>query len=75
MSACNSYAAGLERAAAVRCPALLVLGRDDRLTPVKSTRDLVAALPSPDVRILDGAGHTLRVEAPNALLDALREAL
>ncbi|MEJ2530448.1 MAG: alpha/beta hydrolase [Halioglobus sp.] len=75
MSACNRYAAGLERAAAVRCPALLVLGRDDRLTPVKSTRDLVAALPSPDVRILDGAGHTLMVEAPNALLDALREAL
>ena len=72
MSACNRYAEGLERAAAVRCPTMLVLGRDDRLTPVKSTRDLVAALPSPDVRILEGAGHTLMVEAPNGLLDALR---
>jgi pimeloyl-ACP methyl ester carboxylesterase len=75
MSACNRYGEGLERAAAVRCPTTLVLGRDDRLTPVKSTRDLVAALPSPDVRILEGSGHTLMVEAPNALLDALREVL
>ncbi|MDH4041874.1 MAG: alpha/beta hydrolase, partial [Gammaproteobacteria bacterium] len=63
------------RAAAVQCPVLMVLGREDRLTPVRSTDALRAALPSPDVRILEGAGHTLMVEAPNALLDALHAVL
>jgi pimeloyl-ACP methyl ester carboxylesterase len=75
MSACNNYQAGLERAATVQCPVLLVLGRDDRLTPVRGTRPLREALPAPEVRVLDGAGHTLMVEAPNTLLDALRTIL
>ena len=75
MSACNNYRGGLERAPAVQCPVLMVLGREDRLTPVRSTDALRAALPSPDVRILEGAGHTLMVEAPNALLDALHAVL
>jgi len=75
MNACNEYQAGLERAATVQCPVLTVLGNNDRLTPVRSTQPLLDALPSPEVRILDGAGHTLMTEAPNALLDALKEAL
>lgn len=75
MSACNNYTTGLECAAAVRCPVLLVLGAEDRLTPVRATDALRAALPDPDFRILENAGHTLMVEAPNALLDALKTAL
>jgi pimeloyl-ACP methyl ester carboxylesterase len=75
MTACNNFQAGLERAAAVQCPVLAVLGREDRLTPVRGTRDLMAALPQPDIRVLDGAGHTLMVEATNPLLDALRSTL
>ncbi len=75
MSACNNYQAGLERAALVQCPVLLVLGDSDRLTPVRSTRALLDALVAPRVRVLEGAGHTLMTEAPNTLLDALREVL
>jgi pimeloyl-ACP methyl ester carboxylesterase len=75
MSACNNYQEGLTRAATVKCPVLVVLGESDRLTPVRSTQPLLDALPSPEVRILKGAGHTLMSEAPNALLDALVEAL
>jgi pimeloyl-ACP methyl ester carboxylesterase len=75
MSACNNYQAGLERAAAVKCPVLMVLGSEDRLTPVRSTGPLQAALAAPDVKVLAGAGHTLMVEAPNALLDALHAVL
>lgn len=75
MSACNNYQAGLERATNVQCPVLAVLGRDDRLTPVRSTRDLLDALPSPRVSILDAAGHTLMTEATNPLLDALKTLL
>ena len=75
MSACSNYQAGLARAAAVTCPVLMVLGSEDRLTPVKSTGPLQAALTAPNVRVLAGAGHTLMVEAPNALLDALHAVL
>jgi pimeloyl-ACP methyl ester carboxylesterase len=75
MNACNGYSAGLERAAQVQCPVLLVLGEDDRLTPVRGTRPLQEALPSPTVVTLAGSGHTLMAEAPNGLLDALHEVL
>jgi pimeloyl-ACP methyl ester carboxylesterase len=75
MNACNQYLQGLERASRVSCPVLLVLGKGDRLTPVKGTRDLQAALPDPRVVVLETSGHTLMTEAPNALLDALREFL
>ena len=71
LAACNAYTAGLERAAAVGCPSLLVLGAEDRLTPVKATAGLRAALSGCETRILSGAGHTLMVESPNVLLDAL----
>ena len=72
LSACNAYTEGLERAAAVACPTLLVLGAEDRLTPAKSAMALRAALPGSETRVLPGSGHTVMVEAPNTLLDALR---
>lgn len=75
MNACNRYTVGLDRAEQVQCPVLLVLGNDDRLTPVRSTMALQAALPAPDVATLEGAGHTIMVEAPNDLLDALHRIL
>ena len=75
MNACNQYQAGLERAAMVQCPVLAVLGKGDRLTPVRGSQPLLSALPSPDLRIIEDSGHTLMTEAPNALLDALVEVL
>lgn len=75
MTACNNYQAGLERAATVQCPVLAVLGKGDRLTPLRSTQPLLDALPSPEIRTVEDAGHTLMIEAPNALLDALKTIL
>jgi pimeloyl-ACP methyl ester carboxylesterase len=56
MRACNEYTAGIEQAAKVTCPALLILGAEDRLTPVRSTRALQEAIPSPIVEVLPDAG-------------------
>ena len=75
MRACNEYQPGIERAQAVTCPVLLILGSEDRLTPVRGTRPLVDAFSAPGVEVLSGAGHTLMVEAPNAMLDALHKVL
>ncbi|WP_116135589.1 alpha/beta fold hydrolase [Trinickia diaoshuihuensis] len=73
-TACNRYAAGLERAAQVRCPVRLVLGAKDMMTPARATRALVDTLETAgapvDVVTLD-AGHALMSEQPDATLDAL----
>jgi pimeloyl-ACP methyl ester carboxylesterase len=75
MRACNDYTVGTEQAAKISCPTLLILGAEDRLTPVRSTRALQEAIASPIVEVLPEAGHTIMVEAPNAMLDALHRVL
>ncbi|MGV2289211.1 alpha/beta hydrolase [Trinickia sp. YCB016] len=73
-TACNQYADGLARAAQVRCPVRLVLGRKDAMTPPRATRALVDALSAAGVAVdtvtLE-AGHALMSEQPDATLDAL----
>ena len=40
-----------------------------------STRALQDAIPNAMVEVLPGAGHTIMVEAPNAMLDALHRVI
>jgi len=75
MNACNDYTTGLDRAEEVQCPALMILGVEDRLTPSRGTRPLQEALPEVEVVMLPGAGHTIMVEEPNTLLTALHKVL
>ena len=75
MNACNNYTTGLERAPEVKCKTVMILGEEDRLTPTRGTGALQQALDNPDVVVLPGAGHTIMVEEPNALLDALHRVL
>jgi pimeloyl-ACP methyl ester carboxylesterase len=72
LSACNTYRDGLESAAKVRVPAILVLGERDLMTPARAGRELAAALPDARVVILAGAGHMLMSERPDEVLGALR---
>lgn len=73
-SICDRYTGGMEAAARVQCPATLVLGERDQMTSPKQTRELAQALRARVVSIA-GAGHSLMAEAPDALLQALRDAL
>jgi pimeloyl-ACP methyl ester carboxylesterase len=70
--ACNAYQRGLEAAASVRCPVLVVLGQRDLMAPPKSAAALCEALRNPRVVTLPGAGHAMMAEQPDAVLDALR---
>jgi pimeloyl-ACP methyl ester carboxylesterase len=70
---CDAYANGLEAAAKVRCPAHLILGRRDVMTPPRAAKELAAALRATVTQI--DAGHALMQEAPDAVLAALRRAL
>jgi pimeloyl-ACP methyl ester carboxylesterase len=71
LNACNEYVEGLEDAATVACPALLILGERDLLTPLRSAAAVAAALPSAEKVILKGSGHALLAERPDPVLDAL----
>jgi pimeloyl-ACP methyl ester carboxylesterase len=82
-TACNQYGneqygdehgSGLQAAAAIRCPARIVAGRRDVMTPASRLRALTAALESSgmpvDTVMLD-CGHAMLAEQPDACLDAL----
>ena len=73
--ACNSYAGGMAAAAKLRCPGLLVIGERDQMTLPKNARALVAALTDKRVVTIPDCGHSMMAEAPDRVLDALREFL
>jgi pimeloyl-ACP methyl ester carboxylesterase len=70
---CNAYRGGLAAAARVECPATIVVGKRDQMTTPKSAAALAAALATAPVAL--DAGHALMTEAPDALLQSLRQAL
>lgn len=70
--ACDRYAGALSAASRVRCRALLILGQRDIMAPPKTAAALTAAFPEPRVVTIPDCGHSLMIEAPDAVLDALR---
>lgn len=74
-AACNNYAAGMERAAQILCPTLVVLAGADLMTSPRSGRALAAAINGSKTVTVPGSGHALMAEKPDAVLDALAEFL
>lgn len=72
-SACNDYRNGMAAAAAVTCPAHLVLAEADQMTAPRGARDVAAAAKA-RVHSVPG-GHFLMQEQPDGVLKALRNAL
>lgn len=73
--ACHTYADGLTAAARIACPVLLLLGQRDQMAPARNAAALVAALAEKRVVTIPDCGHSLMTEAPDRVLDALREFL
>jgi pimeloyl-ACP methyl ester carboxylesterase len=71
LAACNGYAAGMDSAAKVKCPALFILGARDMMTPPKGALALAKAIPDSRTVTVGPSGHSLMAEAPDATLDAL----
>lgn len=67
LKACNDFR--LE--GTVGCPALMVLGRRDVMTPVKASAALKEKIPQAKSVLVELSGHSLMAEAPDATLDAL----
>ena len=74
-AACNNYTTGMERAAQIACPTLVVLAGADLMTSPRSGRALAAAIAGSKTVTLPGSGHALMAEKPDAVLDALAEFL
>ena len=72
-AACNAYAGGLDAAARVPCPATLVLGAHDQMTPPRAAAALASAL-SATVHTVP-CGHYVMQECPDEVLQAMRSAL
>jgi len=71
LNACNEYVEGMEHAASVHCPALLILGARDQLTPARSAEALARTLPEAETVVLEGCGHAMLAEQPDPVLDQL----
>jgi 3-oxoadipate enol-lactonase len=51
---------------AITAPTLVVVGEDDVLTPPQLARDIVAAVPGAQLRVMDRLGHAAALEQPEA---------
>ena len=72
--ACDNYEGGEVAMDKVQCPALFVLGSADQMTPPKAAQSLVAKARNAKVVKLP-AGHSLMTEAPDGVLQALKDFL
>ena len=70
---CDAYAGGIEAAQRVECPVHFVLGTRDAMTPVKAAKSLAGMLDATVVQVV--SGHALMQEAPDAVLNAVRQAI
>jgi pimeloyl-ACP methyl ester carboxylesterase len=72
LAACNAYKDAPARAAAVKCPATLVLGDGDLMTPAAKAKPLAAAIAGSKIVVLPHCGHFMMVERPDETLEALK---
>ncbi len=76
--ACDTFDV-LGRLGDIRVPALVICGKDDRMTPVKFSEYLSGHIPNAKLALVPDAGHMVMIEQPRAVnehitafLDALR---
>jgi pimeloyl-ACP methyl ester carboxylesterase len=75
LSACDAYGDGMESAAKVACPALVVIGAEDRMTPARAGAKLAAAISGASSVVIPNCGHMMTAEKPDETLDALKTIL
>jgi pimeloyl-ACP methyl ester carboxylesterase len=66
MLACDQFDA-MKEVEKIHLPSLLVCGREDLLTPIKYSDYLKGKIPGSQMEIIEGAGHMVMLEAPEAL--------
>jgi pimeloyl-ACP methyl ester carboxylesterase len=71
LAACDAYQEGAARAATLACQSLVLIGEEDRMTPLPAGRELAAAVPDARTVVIPGDGHMMMMERPEETLEAL----
>jgi pimeloyl-ACP methyl ester carboxylesterase len=67
----QARASDLDRLGAIRCPTLVVAAAQDALRGLDEARELRDGIPGATLTVIDGSGHMLPLEAPDALAAAI----
>jgi pimeloyl-ACP methyl ester carboxylesterase len=71
--ACNAWKSGPDAARGTRCPALVIIGAHDAMTPPRAGRQLAELIGGARTVTIPDCGHMMMAEAPDAVLDALMQ--
>ncbi len=55
----------------ITAPTLVIAGRHDWICPPEFSEEIAQLIPNADLRIFENSGHSIRVDEPEALLDAI----
>jgi pimeloyl-ACP methyl ester carboxylesterase len=75
LAALTEWAFGPERAGAIRCPVLSVRGTDTGALWVEVADFLRSSIAHVEERVIDGVGHLLQIQRPQAVARAMAEFL
>ena len=67
----HARTADLDRLGTIRCPTLVVAAAQDALRSLDEAKELRDGIPGATLTVIDGSGHMLPLEAPEALADAI----
>jgi pimeloyl-ACP methyl ester carboxylesterase len=67
---CNNFDV-MERVDQINCPTLIINGSKDDITPTKYARYLFDKIPNAKIKIITGAGHSILIEKPVELNQAI----
>lgn len=57
----------------IKCPTLVICGRDDAITPLGLHQEMVSAIPGAGLVIIDECGHLSPIEQPTPVNEALTQ--
>src|SRR3954467_11923699 len=56
----------------IKCPTLVLCGRQDRLTPLENSEEMAGAIPGAQLMVIEQCGHMSTLERPAEVNSALR---
>jgi pimeloyl-ACP methyl ester carboxylesterase len=72
LAACNAFDV-MDRLREISVPVVIIVGEEDKLTPVKYSRFLQEGISGSDLRLISGAGHLVMLEKPAEFNTALAD--
>jgi len=56
----------------VQIPTLIMVGDEDKMTPIRFSEELAKEINNPDLEVIQGAGHMLPLEQPEVVAKKVR---